>query len=113
MCSDGVKAYYKNLPMGADAGEDWEHLLTAIMASKNENIKDGTVMNKIRTVSTKSSFIDEGGWIPYRRAIKAAGGEELLEEMVRSGSVLTRRNKQLPVDSKVEHPWNLEPYHAC
>ena len=54
----------------------------------------------------------------FRAPVKGAGspgtgprswrGEELLKEMVESGSVLTRRNVKLPQESKIPYPENQE-----
>ena len=69
---------------------------------------DEHYLEKIKIMEEEFQSSSEGGWIPWNRAKELEGGEELLKEMVESGSVLTRRNVKLPQESKIPYPENQE-----
>ena len=50
---------------------------------------------------------EEGGWIPWKEAADKEG-EECLLEMVKGGTVTTRRHVKLPLNSNIPWPRNQQ-----
>ena len=66
---------------------------------------------KLKEIHTENVEGSECSWLPWTVAAEKEGGEDLLKEMVEAGTVLCRRNPQLPAATNIPWPQNQEVQH--
>ena len=64
-------------------------------------------VRKCRRVEKSEEGIDEGGYFPWKEIADKEGHDALLE-MVKAGTVVTRRHPKLPADSAIAYPYNQQ-----
>ena len=109
--STDVKEAYEALKADTEHPELLAELIEAVVDAKGKKLPKDYI-RKLRTVTEEKEDVSEIGWLPWVRAAEAEGGEALLKEMIGSGTVIAKRNKKLPPESKIPYPLNQVVKHV-
>ena len=105
LADDEVKGMWAELFKKGDEKKVSE-FMKVILDSKAGQVNKDMLMS-FKTECTQSSEGTEGGWLAWKE-VADKEGEEALVEMVKAGTVASRRHPFLPASSQIPWPMNLQ-----
>jgi len=86
--------------------DDIQTFMDTVLSNKRGGLPDDFV-RKCQRVEKSEESVDEGGYFPWKEIADKEGHDALLE-MVKAGTVVTRRHPKLPADSAIPYPYNQQ-----